>query len=61
MRMSHVTSLYFAKYFCDTYSEYITPCMIMTNATSDAIRVTPLWLRTLRSCDPRVTVAATVL
>jgi hypothetical protein len=42
MRMSQVTSSRFAKYFCDTYFEYITPCMVMTYATSDAIRVTPL-------------------
>jgi hypothetical protein len=49
MRMSQVTSSYFAKYFCDTYSEYITPCKLMTYATFDAIRVTPPWLRTLRS------------
>jgi hypothetical protein len=49
MRMSRVTSSYFAKYFCDTYFEYIIPCTIMTYAMSDAIRVTPLRLRTLRS------------
>jgi hypothetical protein len=47
--MSQVTSSYFAKYFCDTYSEYITPCKLMIYATFDAIRVTPPWLRTLRS------------
>jgi hypothetical protein len=35
-----VTSSQFAKYFCDTYSKYITPCTVMTYATSDAIRVT---------------------
>jgi hypothetical protein len=39
--MSRVTSSHFAKYFCDTYSEYITPRMVMTYATSDAICVTP--------------------
>jgi hypothetical protein len=49
MHMSWVTSSYFAKYFCDVYSEYITPCVIMAYATSDAIWVTPPWLRTLRS------------
>jgi hypothetical protein len=38
--MSRVTSSHFAKYFYDTYSEYITPCVVMTYATSDAIRVT---------------------
>jgi hypothetical protein len=37
---SRVTSLHFAKYLCDTYSEYITPCVAMTYATPDAIRVT---------------------
>jgi hypothetical protein len=37
--MSQVTSSYFAKYFCDTYSEYITQCVVMTYATPDAIRV----------------------
>jgi hypothetical protein len=40
MCMSRVTSSYFAKYFCDTYSEYITPCVVMTYATPDDIRVT---------------------
>jgi hypothetical protein len=30
MRISQVTSSHFAKYFCDTYSEYITPCAVMT-------------------------------
>jgi hypothetical protein len=49
MRMSRVTSSYFAKYFCDMYYEYITPCAAMTYATPDAIRVTPPRLRTLRS------------
>jgi hypothetical protein len=38
--MSQVISLYFAKYFCDTYSEYITTCVIMTYAMPDAIRLT---------------------
>jgi hypothetical protein len=37
--MSRVRSSHFVKYFCDTYSEYITPCMVMTYATPDAIRV----------------------
>jgi hypothetical protein len=37
--MSWVTSSHFAKYFCDTYSKYITPCAVMTYATPDAIRV----------------------
>jgi hypothetical protein len=37
--MSRVTSSHFTKYFCDTYSEYITPCAVMTYATPDAIRV----------------------
>jgi hypothetical protein len=50
MHMGQVTSSYFAKYFCDTYSEYITPCTVMTFATSNAIWVVmPPWLRTLRS------------
>jgi hypothetical protein len=39
----------FAMYYSDTYSEYITPCMVMNYATSDAIWVTPPRLRTLRS------------
>jgi hypothetical protein len=30
-----VISLRFAKYFCDTYSEYITPCAVMTYAMFD--------------------------
>jgi hypothetical protein len=34
--MSRVTSSHFAKYFCDTYSEYITPCVVVTYATPDA-------------------------
>jgi hypothetical protein len=38
--MSQVTSSHFAKYFCDTYFEYITPCMVMTYAMSDPTRVT---------------------
>jgi hypothetical protein len=46
--MSQVTSSHFARYFCDTYPEYITPCTIMTYAMSDAIWVMPLQLRTLR-------------
>jgi hypothetical protein len=49
MRMSRVTSSYFAKYFCDTYSEHITSCAVMTYTTSDAIWVTPPLLRTLCS------------
>jgi hypothetical protein len=49
MHMSQVTSSHFSKYFCDTYSNYITPCMVMTYATSDAIWVTPPRLRTIRS------------
>jgi hypothetical protein len=49
MRMSRVTSSHFANYFCDIYSEYITPCSVMTYATSDAIRVTPPRLCTLCS------------
>jgi hypothetical protein len=44
MHMSRVTSSHFAKYFCDTYSEYITPCEVMTYATPDAIQVTHLML-----------------
>jgi hypothetical protein len=51
MHMSQVTSSHFAKYFCDTYSKYITPCMVMTYAMSNAIRVTPPWLCSLRSQD----------
>jgi hypothetical protein len=34
-----MTNSYFANYFCDTYSEYITPCTVMTYATLYAIRV----------------------
>jgi hypothetical protein len=49
MCMSQVTSSHFAKYFCDICSEYITPCAIMTYATSNAIWVMPLRLRTIRS------------
>jgi hypothetical protein len=45
MRISQVTSSQFAKYFGDTYSEYITLCTVMTYDTSDAIWVTPPWLR----------------
>jgi uncharacterized protein YhjY with autotransporter beta-barrel domain len=33
--MSRATSLHFAKYFCDIYSEYITLCTVMTYAMSD--------------------------
>jgi hypothetical protein len=44
MDMSWVTNSHFAKYFCDIYSECITPCTVMIYATSDAIRVTPSWL-----------------
>jgi hypothetical protein len=47
--MSRVTSSHFAKYFCDMYSEYITPCVVMIDVTSDAIQVMPLRLHTLRS------------
>jgi hypothetical protein len=38
----------FTKYFCDIHYEYITPCVVMTCATSDAIWVMPP-LRTLCS------------
>jgi hypothetical protein len=38
--MSRVTSSHFAKYFCNAYSEYITPHTVMTYAMPDAIRVT---------------------
>jgi hypothetical protein len=47
--MSRVTSIHFAKYFCDIYSKSIAPCAVMTYATSDAIWVTALRLCTLRS------------
>jgi hypothetical protein len=47
MDMSQVTSSHFAKYFCNIYSEYITPCVAMTYATSDAIRVASPRLHTL--------------
>jgi hypothetical protein len=47
--MSWVKANNFAKYFCDIYSEYITPCMITTYTTLDAIRVTLPRLRILRS------------
>jgi hypothetical protein len=43
------TSSYFIKYIYDTYSEYITPCTVMTYTTSGAIWVMPPRLRTLRS------------
>jgi hypothetical protein len=49
MCMSQVISSHFAKYFCDTYSEYITPCAVMTYAMSDAIWVMLPWPHTLRS------------
>jgi hypothetical protein len=49
MCMSQVASSYFAKYFCDIYSKYITPCVLMTYATFDVIWVTPPRLRTLCS------------
>jgi hypothetical protein len=49
MHMSQAISSHFIKYFCDTYSEYITPCTVMTYATSDAIWVMHLWIHTLRS------------
>jgi hypothetical protein len=49
MRMSWVTILHFAKYFCDICSEYVTPCTVMTYGTSDAIWVMPARLRTLCS------------
>jgi hypothetical protein len=54
MHMSQVTSSHFAKYFCDIYSKYITPCTVIIYATSDAIQVTPLRLHTLRSGAPVV-------
>jgi hypothetical protein len=44
-----VTSSHFATYFCDIYFEYITPCVGMIYATSDATRAMPPWLCTLRS------------
>jgi hypothetical protein len=47
--MSRVTSSHFAKYFCDIYSEYITPCTVMIYDMSDTIWVTHSWLHTLRS------------
>jgi hypothetical protein len=47
--MSRATSSYFAKYFCDVYSKYITSCMIMIYAMLDAMQFTPPRLRTLRS------------
>jgi hypothetical protein len=49
LHMSRVTSSHFAKCFYDIYSEYITPCTVMIYASSDATRVMPLWLHTLRS------------
>jgi hypothetical protein len=42
--MSQMTSSYFAKYFCNTYFEYITPCTVMTYAILDALQVTHLTL-----------------
>jgi hypothetical protein len=48
MHMSQVTNSHYAKYFYDIYSEYITPCMVMIYAMSDAIRATHPWLCTLR-------------
>jgi hypothetical protein len=47
--MRWVTCSHLIKYFCDIYSEYITPCTVMIYVTSNAIRVTPPWLHTLRS------------
>jgi hypothetical protein len=44
-----MTSSHFANYFYDICFEYITPCMVMTYAMSDAIWAMPPWLRTLRS------------
>jgi hypothetical protein len=49
MCLSRVTSSHFVKYFCDICSEYITPCTVMTYATSDAIWAMPLRLRSLLS------------
>jgi hypothetical protein len=49
--MSWAASSYFAKCFCDVYSEYITPCAIMIYATPDAMRVMPLRLCTLLICE----------
>jgi hypothetical protein len=53
MPMSQVTSSHFAKYFCGTYFEYITPCTVMTYATSDVygsrLHGYALYARKLRS------------
>jgi hypothetical protein len=47
--MSWVKAYNFAKYFCVIYSEYISPCTVMTYATSDVIWAMPLRVRTLHS------------
>jgi hypothetical protein len=47
--MSWDTSSHIAKYFCDLYSDYITPYTVMIDATTDVIWVTPPRLHTLRS------------
>jgi hypothetical protein len=49
VRMSQVTSSHFAKYFYDICSEYITPCEVMTYATSNVIWAMPPRLCTLCS------------
>jgi hypothetical protein len=38
--MSRLTISYFANYFYDIYSEYITPCAVMTYATLNATQIT---------------------
>jgi hypothetical protein len=47
MHMSHVTSSHFTKYFCDIYSEYITPCTVMIYVTSNGVDVTPRVMKSL--------------
>jgi hypothetical protein len=47
--INRVPSSYFAKYFYDIYSEYITSYTVMIYVTSDAIRVTHPQLRTIHS------------
>jgi hypothetical protein len=45
--MSQAMSSEFANYICDIFSEYITPCAVMTYAMSNAIWVMPPRLHTL--------------
>jgi hypothetical protein len=46
-----MASSYFARYFCTTHFEYITPCTVMTYAMLDALQVTHLMHLMLASYD----------